>query len=608
MHPLERLKTVANGGVPDRVPVDLGFSFKRYPAYLQQWASTTGKEVGRDPESKLQARWEFYRDQYPGVVPELERPVGTGPVGLFSLLDERKVKTSDSMPPSLHLDETEFAEMVDDGKVIRDPYEDEWMRGALDEWRSYVDAMPAEAREEYGGTAYTLSAVCPLFAIGAFLSFEKIFSLMYDDPDVLHDAMRFHTDNLVSWVEAVEGVFLSEGLEPPKFQVPTEILPMLSPNHGREFCRPYYRELFEASQSSIRVFHCDNHVTPMADLVADLGANVYRGNFCDYAELREKLSDEVALMGNVPPLRVLTNGDPADVEECCRWLIGECAPEGGFVLSAGGSFDLRGRTPFENIDAMVDSAEKYGEYPITVEPGSRPSVYESFVTSSFPLKPDARTATGNGSGNNTGTELPEFADVAAYTRDGDVQAVRRLVRAHLDDGAPREDVWEALRAGLGDAEARFWNEEYYYPEILQADRAYRAGIAEFDSPDDLYRGTAVIGALRSIFESGNIVVEAILHGAGLRVVDLGANVSPEEFVDEADRLDADVIAMGVYMPRNPPHVAKVARLLRERELDVQTVAGGVGVGYPPPDEPLDVDALVVDCSTLRGRVEAMVAG
>jgi len=45
-----------------------------------------------------------------------------------------------------------------------------------------------------------------------------------------------------------------------------------------------------------------------------------------------------------------------------------------------------------------------------------------------------------------------------------------------------------------------------------------------------------------------------------------------------------------------------------RRGDVKTVAGGVGVGYPPPDEPLDVDALVVDCSTLRDRVEAMVAG
>lgn len=203
----------------------------------------------------------------------------------------------------------------------------------------------------------------------------------------------------------------------------------------------------------------------------------------------------------------------------------------------------------KNIDAMVDSAAEHGEYPITIDPGSRPPVYESFVTSSFPLKPDSSAATGNGS--NTGTDLPEFTDVAARTRDGDVQAVRRLVGAHLDDGASREDVREALRAGLRDAEARFWNEGYYYPEILQADRAYRAGVAAFDSLDDRYRGTAVIGALRSIFESGNIVVEAILHGAGLRVVDLGANVSPQEFVDEAERVDADVIGWACTCPETP---------------------------------------------------------
>lgn len=515
------------------------------------------------------------------------------------IVEPRKVETSDSMPPSLHLDVDEFVARVEDGTLIDDPWSDEWMADALESWGTYIEEMPTAARQEYGGTVYTLSAVCPLFAVGAFLSFERIFELLYDDPAVIHQALEFHTANLVTWVEAVESVFEDAGIAPPKFQLPTEILPMLSPEHAREFCLPYYRRIFEASDSAIKVFHCDNHVTPMADVVGELGANIYRGNFCDYATLRDRLSDDVAIMGNVPPVRVLTNGTPEDVAACGRWLIGECAPGGGFILSAGGSFDLRGQTSDENIEAMVECAERFGSYPITVEPGTVPSVYRSFVTASFPMESDHRADDGSAAVRTS---------VAAAVRDGDRDAVRKHLQDALQAGDSRDEPVAELRGGLVAAEHYYWAEEYYYPELLRSDRAYEAGLAELGGLEDLTNGTAVIGSLRSIFESGNIVVRTILHAAGLEVVDLGANVSPEEFVEEAAAVDADLVAMGVYMPRNFGHVQDVERLRQEEGRDFRTVAGGVGIGYAPAGEEFAVDATVVDTSTLRETVNGLLAG
>jgi uroporphyrinogen decarboxylase len=57
------------------------------------------------------------------------------------------------------------------------------------------------------------------------------------------------------------------------------------------------------------------------------------------------------------------NGTPEDVEAECREMIRKAAPGGGFILSASGC--LSEGTPFENIEAMVQSAKVYGRYPIS---------------------------------------------------------------------------------------------------------------------------------------------------------------------------------------------------------------------------------------------------
>jgi len=92
--------------------------------------------------------------------------------------------------------------------------------------------------------------------------------------------------------------------------------------------------MYQASQSSIKIFHCDNRVTHLLDVVASLGANVFFGNFSDYGVIKGIFGGKMALMGNVPSLHVLTRGSARDVEECSRWLIERCGPGGGFILSS----------------------------------------------------------------------------------------------------------------------------------------------------------------------------------------------------------------------------------------------------------------------------------
>ena len=80
----------------------------------------------------------------------------------------------------------------------------------------------------------------------------------------------------------------------------------------------------------------------------------------DVAEAKERVGDRLALIGNMAQLDTLLNGSPEDVDEECRQMIEKGKPGGGYILSASGC--LSGGTPIENIEAMVNSVEKYGCY------------------------------------------------------------------------------------------------------------------------------------------------------------------------------------------------------------------------------------------------------
>jgi uroporphyrinogen decarboxylase len=88
---------------------------------------------------------------------------------------------------------------------------------------------------------------------------------------------------------------------------------------------------------------------------------------CGGADALARAKDQLApamMIGNVHPVDVMLHGSPSDVEEACIDLIIKCAPGGRYVLSPGCGLPLD--TPVENVQAMMNTAKKYGTYPINV--------------------------------------------------------------------------------------------------------------------------------------------------------------------------------------------------------------------------------------------------
>jgi corrinoid protein of di/trimethylamine methyltransferase len=162
------------------------------------------------------------------------------------------------------------------------------------------------------------------------------------------------------------------------------------------------------------------------------------------------------------------------------------------------------------------------------------------------------------------------ADAAAITQQG-----------LADELEPQALVEEAMIPAMAEVGRRFEEEEYFVPELLLSARAMKAAIALL-RPLLAERGAepvgrAVIGTVQGdLHDIGKNLVSAMLEGAGFDVVDLGTDVSPEDFVKAVKESDADLVGLSalltVTMPAMKSTVEALERAgIRER---VKVLVGG----------------------------------
>ncbi|MBF0163462.1 MAG: cobalamin-dependent protein, partial [Magnetococcales bacterium] len=182
--------------------------------------------------------------------------------------------------------------------------------------------------------------------------------------------------------------------------------------------------------------------------------------------------------------------------------------------------------------------------------------------------------------------LPPF--IAAYQEavfDTDRDAAFAVVQDALDHGiTPEEIVFQVVVPASEEMMSRISRD----PDANLAQHFMTAQISAEITEEMLKRfsrtpqaiGRVVIGTARGDLHSlGKRIVSGCLKALMVEVIDLGVNVPAERFVEEAVRLDAQIIAisaMMVHTATGPEGARKVRELLRERGLEqrIKLVVGG----------------------------------
>jgi len=166
---------------------------------------------------------------------------------------------------------------------------------------------------------------------------------------------------------------------------------------------------------------------------------------------------------------------------------------------------------------------------------------------------------------------------------GDRNTVVELTEKALTEGvSPEEVLNEGLVAGMGVVGERFKANEIYVPEVLIAARAMKGGMEvlkpKLEEAGVEPIGTVVIGTVKGdLHDIGKNLVSMMLAGGGLRVVDVGIDVSAEKFIETCKAESANVCAMSALLTTTMPQMPVVVDAIRQSGLKVKTIIGGAPV-------------------------------
>lgn len=166
--------------------------------------------------------------------------------------------------------------------------------------------------------------------------------------------------------------------------------------------------------------------------------------------------------------------------------------------------------------------------------------------------------------------------------DGLQKVVPGKVQAALDAGIDPETILnEAMIKGMSEVGQLFEDGEFFVPEMLVAARAMASGM-EILKPrliqaDVKSAGKVIIGTVQGdLHDIGKNLVGMMLEGAAFEVFDLGADVSPEKFVEAVKENGAQIVALSALLTTTMPSMKATIEALETAGLrdKVKVMVGG----------------------------------
>ena len=178
--------------------------------------------------------------------------------------------------------------------------------------------------------------------------------------------------------------------------------------------------------------------------------------------------------------------------------------------------------------------------------------------------------------------LEEMAD---EVQKGNYDSVEVLVeRALAQDMSAEEILNGGLVEGMNTVSEKFKNNEIFIPEVLISARAMSSGL-EILNPllaeaNVISKGKVVIGTVKGdLHDIGKNIVAMLLRGAGFDVVDLGADVPLEKFVEFVKKERADVVGISALLTTTMIFMKEIIEALKNEGLreNVKVIIGGAPV-------------------------------
>lgn len=486
--------------------------------------------------------------------------------------------------------------VTEENKVIKD----------ITRWRDYVHApefIPhssdpdawarcrARARERAGDERL----VAGFMGTGIFeqchflMPFQEVLTNLYDHPDEMHELIDYITEYRLSYVK-----HLIENLQPDVIfshdDWGTKDALFMKPEMWREFFKEPYRRFYGyiREQGVIAIHHADSYLVPIVEDMAEIGIQVWQGVLPenDIPALQQRLGGRMVLMGGIGAAIDRADAGEEEVRAYVHDALHRYCPGGHFIPSI--TYGIAG-TVYKHVDPWIDDEiRKYNEgYHL-------PRFNDASAVRRNPVKLSG-AADGAGPADAAAKADPKsepakgnsvFDEISEALQEGSVTETIDAVRAALEKGESAQAILtDGLVRGMNELGEDFSLGEVFVPEMLRAANCMSAAT---DILKPLLAGGAgaaaagkvCLGTVRGdLHDIGKNLVKIMMEGSGLEVIDLGCDVSAEDFVQAAIDSDCDIIACSTLLTTSMGEIARVVKEAETRNIrdKVKILIGGAPV-------------------------------
>ena len=137
---------------------------------------------------------------------------------------------------------------------------------------------------------------------------------------------------------------------------------------------------------------------------------------------------------------------------------------------------------------------------------------------------------------------------AAVIEGDEEKCVEFAQKTYAAEIPPLYVIEHCLTPAVREVGEAFNRMELFLPEMLTSAEAMKAAVQElqpyFDKKDQETKGTIVLGTVKGdIHDIGKNIFQALLDVNGYRVIDVGRDIPPTTFIDQAESMGANIIAM-----------------------------------------------------------------
>jgi len=196
---------------------------------------------------------------------------------------------------------------------------------------------------------------------------------------------------------------------------------------------------------------------------------------------------------------------------------------------------------------------------------------------------------------------------------GNVKKAKKIAEQTIELEIPVNTTMDTLMKAMKIVDERYQRKEYFVIDVASSASAMREAFKMLEPylevEPTMVKGTIIIGSLKGNIQGlGKDIVAATLQSAGLKVVNLGVDVAPQDFVKAAVREKAQIIAISVSMEETTPYLKDIIDILkRERLRDkIKVIIGGNAVSEKTCRD-YGLDAYAVDAQDGLQKVKALLS-